>query len=82
MPFAAELDDSARSLLDAVTEAEHVQQLGDAIGRLHSFAVLHGPGEIIDDTSGLATEDLALLLGVLEKIKAITSAGRKLRPAS
>lgn len=79
MPFAPYDDDDDDSPLNqASVEARHVQQLGDAMGRLHSFAVLHGPGEVIDQTSGLTTEDVNMLLDVLEKIHAIAKAAPKL----
>lgn len=53
-------------------------KLGDAMGRLHTFAILHGHDDVIDDTSGLTTQDLNLLLDVLGKVKAIALAAPKL----
>ncbi|WP_267396178.1 MULTISPECIES: hypothetical protein [unclassified Sphingomonas] len=72
MPFAPYDDEDDSSLGSAGLEVQRSQQLDGSIGRLHSFAVLHGPGEIIDDISGLMTEDLHLLLDALEKAKSRT----------
>lgn len=60
----------ARSAKRGATEDEATHRLGDALGRLHTFAVLHGPGEVVDNVSGLTTEDLNLLLEALEKVHA------------
>lgn len=42
-----------------------------ALGRLHTFAARHHSDDVVDKISGLTGEDLATLLGLLEKIKAI-----------
>lgn len=51
--------------------AETLTRVAGAMARLHTFAALHHPGDIVDEISGLTGEDLAVLLELLEKIKSI-----------
>lgn len=72
------LDERALKEIDTLIgrnekKAAALSVMAAAMGRLQTFALLHHSGGVIDETSGLTRDDLNVLLGVLEEVRAIAS---------
>jgi hypothetical protein len=54
-----------------MTEDEETQRrLGEALNRLHAFAATFNSGDYVDEESGLTTDDMNLMLTMLERVHA------------